>query len=252
MQPQRLNGATAGLQRKPRERVFRFFSWILAGTHRRTLWRLSARPYSNALLKRYLRFLGGDVVNVSGWMDSDKAGACYQSYFGQLDSYTITNIEGQRGMPADPPPGLTWLFLDLEKPIESELRHKFDVVLCHTVLEHIFDFATALENLAELSRDVVVIVVPFSQGVHYSDSYGDYLRFSPYFLERFFGQRGFSTLLCDSNDQPFSPVYVTFIASRHPARHPRFSSAPRRYDISLTVGRFGGRRESGLDNVEMG
>jgi hypothetical protein len=153
-------------------------------------------------------------------------------------------------MPSDRSPEVTWSFLDIEDPISAELRQRFDVVLCHTVLEHVFEFATALENLAQLSRDVVVIVVPFSQSVHYSNSYSDYVRFSPYFLERFFAQRGFATLLCDANDQPFSPVYVTFIASKYPARHPEFSSAPRRYDTSLTVGRYGREKGSGLDNVE--
>jgi hypothetical protein len=231
-------------------RILRAGSWLLAGLWKRLADDVSARQYSNALLRRYADSLSGDIVNVSGWVDSDKHGGTYRTYFGRVDSYTVTNIGGQRGMPDDRDPDISWLYLDIEQPVGEEFRGRFDVVLCHTVLEHIFDFATALENLARLSRDVVIVVVPFAQDVHYSDSYGDYVRLTPHYLERFFSEHGFSTLLSDSNDQPFTTVYVTFVASKHPERHPEFSSAPRRYDSTLTVGRFGRVKESGLDNAD--
>jgi hypothetical protein len=102
--------------------------------------------------------------------------------------------------------------------------------------------------MAQLSRDVVVSVVPFAQSVHYTVSYGDYVRLTPLFLKRFFEEQGFAPLLCTSNDQPFLPVYTVFIASRHPDRYREaFANAPLEFEPQLTGGRWGRRVVSGLN-----
>jgi hypothetical protein len=118
----------------------------------------------------------------------------------------------------------------------------------HTVTEHLFDPLRTFETITALSRDVVVTVVPFSQGVHYTRSYGDYVRLTPLFLKRFFEERGFTVLLSVSNDQPYLPVYTVFIASRQPSRYSSFfTGAPLEFDPQLTGGRWGKRRVTGLN-----
>lgn len=221
------------------ERVFGFMSWFLEGARRRIMRDGSARAQSNRILREYLRHLGGDVINVSGWRDEDRADRHYKDYYGQVCSYSVTNIMGARGMPDDCDSSYQWHFLDLEAPVPSDMVAGYDVVFCHTVLEHIFDVASSFRALADLTRDIVVLVVPFVQRVHCSDSYSDYHRFSPYFLDRYFTQAGFTTLLCWFNQYPRSCIYVTFIAARHPELHPEFRNAPFQYDIPLGYARFG-------------
>ena len=107
------------------------------------------------------------------------------------------------------------------------------------------------DALTTLTRDVVVTVVPFSQGVHYTNSYGDYVRLTPLFLKRFFEERGFTVLVSVSNDQPFLPVYTVFIASRQPSRYAtQFAGAPLEFDPQLTGGRWGKRLVTGLNVAE--
>lgn len=232
------------------DRAFFFAHWILVG-----LWKLvrpesKARKYSNRLLRPYLKHLGGDIINVSGWKDSDREGGRYRDYYGTVSSYTISNIEGNRGMPETKATDASWIHLDVELPLPPELRQRFDVVFCHTVLEHVLETQVALSNLAELSRDVVIVVIPFSQSVHYSEPYLDYVRLTPYYLDKFFRKRGFTTMLCDANEQPFLTTYVTYVASRNSDKHPQFAGAVRHFDVDICVGRFGGRRSSAVDNAE--
>jgi hypothetical protein len=159
----------------------------------------------------------------------------------------ISNIYGETGMPDTLPPGVESLFLDLDSPLPAELHGAFDVVFSHTVSEHVFDPRQTYETMAQLSRDVVVSVAPFSQSVHYTASYGDYVRLTPLFLKRFFEEYGFTPLLCASNDQPFLPVYTVFIASRHPERHsPSFYGAQLEFEPQLTGDRWGKRVVTGL------
>jgi hypothetical protein len=229
-------------------RSLRAGHWVLTGLAKRLAhdeW--SPRHSSNRTLHTYLGAFGGEVINVSGWEDSDKEGRFYRQYFGAPTRYVVSNIRGERGMPAVAPAGSDFLYLDLEKPLDHDLCGAFDVAFSHTVAEHIFDPLQTFTTIAKLTRDVVIIVVPFSQGVHYSRSFGDYLRFTPLFLKRYFEERGFAVLLCTSNDQPFLPVYTVFIASRYPARYEsEFATAPREYEPQLTGGRWGRRISSGL------
>jgi len=60
------------------------------------------------------------------------------------------------------------LFLNLEDPLPSDLKEKFDVVLNHTTLEHVLDLNTAIDNLCELTRDLLVVIVPFIQVQHWT------------------------------------------------------------------------------------
>jgi hypothetical protein len=230
-------------------RALRFGHWALTGVAKRIArdaWH--PRLSINRVLREYLAAFGGEIINVSGWEDRDKEGGFYRDYFGSPARYAISNIAGENGMPEAASDGVEWLFLDLDQPLPAELRRTFDVVFSHTVAEHVFDPCRTFETMVGLSRDVVVSVVPFSQGVHFTRSYGDYVRLTPLFLKRFFEERGFTTLLCTFNDQPFLPVYTVFIASRQPARYrAAFADAPLAFEPQLTGGRWGRRVTSGLN-----
>lgn len=82
------------------------------------------------------------------------------------------------------------IFLNLSAPLESSLEHQLDVVLNHTTLEHIFDVRAASSNLCALSRDVVIVIVPFAQAEHDSPSWGAYWRFKPRCLRELFRENG--------------------------------------------------------------
>lgn len=239
----------SGSQEAAALRALRFGQWALTGVAKRLAgdaWH--ARRSINRILREYLRLFGGEIVNVSGWEDRDKEGAFYRDYFGSRTRYVVSNIPGETGMPDEVPDGVESLFLDLDQPLPPELHGAFDVAFSHTVAEHVFDPRRTFETMAGLSRDVVVSVVPFSQGVHYTRSYGDYVRLTPLFLKRFFEEHGFTVLLCASNDQPFLPVYTAFIASRQPERYrAAFGDAPLAFEPQLTGGRWGRRVTSGLN-----
>ncbi len=179
----------------------------------------NSRDWSNSELARFGHLFQGDIVNVSGWLDSDRsalgAKKNYIEYFPNHANYVVTNYPGTRGLEESP----NSIPLDLEQSVPPELQNRFDVVFNHTTLEHIFDINTAVDTLAQLSRDIVIVVVPFIQHQHYDDSsYGDYWRFTPMTLDRLFAQRGFTTVYVSANDQSWFPVYVFFVASRHPEK----------------------------------
>ena len=169
------------------------------------------RQWSNQQLAQYAHLFQGDVVNVSGWKDVDKEGGHYRDYFCNAQSYTITNFKAEaRGFQ-----GLdNEIFLDLEKSLADDLKQRFDVVFNHTTLEHIYDFRTAFTNLCAMSKDVVILIVPFLQQFH--SDYGDFWRFSPLALKRMFEDHGLDLLYLSFNSHKHSSVYIFVIAAKHP------------------------------------
>jgi len=172
-----------------------------------------ARVWSNRELGKFGHLFIGDVVNVSGWQDQDKEGRSYKDYFTNARSYTITNFKSEaRGFQGYD----NEIFLDLSKDLPEQLAGKFDVVFNHTVLEHIFEVHTAFRNVCMMTRDVVIIVLPFLQQMH--ESFGDYWRFSPMTIKRLFEANGLSLLYLSFNGHKKASVYVFAIASRNPEK----------------------------------
>lgn len=171
------------------------------------------RIWSNRELARFAHLFSGDVANVSGWKDIDKEGRRYRDYFVNASSYTITNFKaearGFQGYQGE-------IFLDLEKELCDELRQRFAAVFNHTTLEHVFDVKTAFANLCDLSKDIVIVVLPFLQQYH--SDYGDYWRFTPLAAKRLFEENGLTVLYQSFNSEKSSSVYIFTIASRHPER----------------------------------
>jgi hypothetical protein len=98
------------------------------------------------------------------------------------------------------------IYLDLECELPVELIGKFDVVFNHTTLEHIFDVNTAFSNLCQMSKDVVIVIVPFLQEQH--GEYGDYWRFTPWALKRMFLANGLTPAYISANDDKTDAIYV--------------------------------------------
>lgn len=185
----------------------------------------AARDWSNAELRRFATELRGDVVNISAWRDEDKQGAHYRDYFTQASSYSITNWRGERGASAEAPGEI---LLDLEAPLPGELTGRFDVVLSHTTLEHVFKLQQAFDNLCAMSRETVIIVVPFLQELHYTESFLDYWRFSPFALRRLLEERGFTVIYESFSDpQENAGIYIFSLATRRPESFP--AGLPRQF-----------------------
>jgi hypothetical protein len=170
-----------------------------------------ARAWSNTELKKFAALFSGDIINVSGWTDSDKGGGRYADYFVNKKSYIISNYKGEKGFSSLP----NEIFLDLEQPLPKDLQDKFDVVFNHTTIEHVFDIFAAFKNLCLMSRDVVIITLPFVEQVHeLPGNFGDYWRPTHLAIEKLFEQNGFKVLYGSS--RPIPPIYHFFIATRQP------------------------------------
>lgn len=174
-----------------------------------------ARYWSNRELKGIAKHLGGAVVNVSGWKDEDKEGGYYREYFPEATSYAVTNMRGDSGFQGAPGE----ILLDLRQPLADELRGKFDVVLSHTTLEHVFEVHDAFGNLAAMTRDVLIVVVPFCQNQHERPSFGDYWRFTPSSLRELSVRNGLSVVYESCNEHFAAANYLLCVSSRRPEQH---------------------------------
>lgn len=170
------------------------------------------RVWSNRELSKIAPLVQGSVVNVSAWQDKDKEGRRYADYFSNASDYWVTNFRtdarGYQGTLANE------IFLDLEKPLPAELHQRFDAVLNHTVLEHVYDVKTAFANLCQMSRGMVIVVVPFLQEQH--GAYGDFWRFTPQAVARMFKDNGFELRFLSHNDSPKESVYLFAVGTTGP------------------------------------
>lgn len=183
--------------------------------HPLTLDRVHRLPrlWSNQELATIGTLFDGDVVNVSAWRDEDKAGRRYRDYFPRARSYAITNyrsdMRGLQGWKGE-------MFLDLEEELAPERRGAFDVVFNHTTLEHVYEFRRAFANLCALSRDVVIVVVPWLQPYH--SDYGDYWRFSPLAIARLFEENGLVPARISWNTDRGASIYIVAVGVRDRTR----------------------------------
>ena len=194
---------------------------LVKGVANRVLDKSYIRPrnFSNMMLHQYTSYFTGRIINVSSWKDEDGEGSHYRSYFNNVAKYTISNIGGHRKGLGSVQKGYEEIELDLLQKIPAHLKGSFDVVFNHTTLEHIYDFQQAFRHLCELSKDVVIIVVPVMQQVHNSEDFGDYWRPTTMTVAKVFKENGFEPLVIKCNDQPFAPIYCFAIASKNPDKY---------------------------------
>lgn len=175
----------------------------------------SPRTRSNLIYQHFVDVFGTEirrVINVSGWNDQDKNGRTYQSYFKsvQLTSYDVSNKGGYRGNIAD-----NQLLINLEDRKFSPTK-TYDLVFCHTVLEHVFDVFNAARILCELTDRFVFCVVPHVQEIHGTKDFGDYWRFNPDGIQTLFLNneiKASTTLFAHARG---SSSYLCLIGSKDP------------------------------------
>lgn len=172
-----------------------------------------ARVWSNDVLRDIGPLVEGDVVNVSAWMDDDKEGGKYKSYFPKATSYCTTNYGGYRGEGDGDN-----ILLDLEDKLPEQLEQRFDLVFNHSTLNHVFDIFTAVSNLCRMSRDLVIVVVPHLMDDCSTDSFEDYWRFMPSGISGLFRRNGFEVVMITTSPFAYAGVYHFLVASRHPER----------------------------------
>lgn len=180
-----------------------------------------ARVWSNRELRKLSHLFDGDVINVSGWADEDKEGGLYREYFSNARSYVVSNLGGgsQEGKSQRIDASLA---IDLAEPLDPSYRDAFDLVFTHTVLEHVFEILTAVDNLCAMSRDAILTIVPFLQPIHgcrrEKQQYADFWRFTPACLERLFEDRGFTTLYLAETTAVGASIYYFHLCSCQPDR----------------------------------
>jgi hypothetical protein len=79
----------------------------------------------------------------------------------------------------------------------------------------VYNVKKAFKNLCLLSRDVVIIVVPFLQELHWGESYKDYWRFSPYVIKKMFEENGLKLIYLNANNKKNESVYILAIGSKN-------------------------------------
>jgi hypothetical protein len=176
-----------------------------------------SRYWSNQELRKIAPLFRGDIVNASAGDDVDKEGSHYESYFSNRDAYFLTNynpgtFRGYRGRPNE-------FLIDLTQDLPEELVGRFDVAFNHTTLEHIFEVRIAFRNLCLLTKDVLIVVVPFMQDQHEIEgAYKDYWRFTPSVLRTLFAENGLQTIYEAVTPYADTTTYLFFVGTKHPER----------------------------------
>jgi hypothetical protein len=212
----------------------------------RTLERTYRLPrlWSNHVLREIAHSFTGEIINVSGWNDADKEGGCYSDYFMNASSYYLSNHTGERGLSDSSE--RTDFMIDLSTPVPGDLKDRFDVVFNHTTLEHIYEIRTAFRNLCLMSRDIVIIIVPFAQEMHSTDSFGDYWRFTPMSLRRLFNENNYSVVFEAISPFKNAGIYLFFAGSRSPQKWK--DKMPEWHEVSEAGGWIGHNRLQVLKN----
>lgn len=172
------------------------------------------RIWSNSLIRIIAPNFQGHVINVSGWDDRDKEGGFYKDYFSQVSSYTVSNYHGERGLSGID----NEIYLDLTISPPRELINRFDVCFNHTTLEHIFDVRKAFSTMCQISRDIVLVIVPFSQVQHETESFKDFWRFTPSCLRALYRENGLDVIYEAESNYKRAAIYLLFVGSKHPER----------------------------------
>lgn len=177
---------------------------------------LPCRIWSNKELKKFAYRFDGYVINVSGWKDEDKSGNFYKEYFNKASKYEVSNYEGYRADGGD-------IKIDLSN-VPTDLFGKYDVVFNHTTLEHIYDFQKAFDNLCNLTKDILILVVPFLQDRHNAPdgSYLDYWRFTDEAVKKMCQIKKMKVLYLSISDYDseveYDGKYIFLIASKKPEK----------------------------------
>ena len=171
------------------------------------------RYWSNKELKKISPHLpfGSRIVNVSGWKDKDKEGNYYCNYFSSAAEYHIANY------PSDKARGSACcdIPIDLSQAIPKEHIGTYDGVFNHTVLEHLADPVFAFKQMALLTTDWIITVVPFKQKLHFENGfYDDYYRFSPFIMRQLHTMNGLTVIYETYTPKPALDIYLFYVGTK--------------------------------------
>jgi hypothetical protein len=204
--------------------------------------RFVPRYWSNDELSYVGSYLpaGAKIVNVSGWRDEDKEGRFYRDYFRAPLAYHVSNYDGDRARGTNVHSDIG---IDLTKPLDEKLAEAYDIALNHTVLEHVPDPSFAFGQIAKLTADLLLTIVPFKQKLHFeAGMYGDYYRFTPFSMRELHKRNGLVVLYESYTPRPSLDVYLFYVATKFPDRHADF---PRRVSdlqtLNQQLGNFSAR-----------
>lgn len=167
----------------------------------------AARIWSNVELRKFAHMFTGAVANISAANDEDKEGCFYRDYFSRADKYITTNLQNS---------GKTDYVLNLEQPLLDSMRNICECAFNHTTLEHIYECRNAFANICKISSDVVIVVVPYIQQMHGTQSqYFDFWRFTPYTMQNMYAENGLNLRYCSANGAEQTSIYLFCIGYRN-------------------------------------
>ena len=176
----------------------------------------AVREWSNQEIRKIAPFCKGDIVNVSAGDDEDKEGNYYKDYFLNAKSYSMTNwnageFRGYKERENE-------YLLDLTSDLPDSYFCRFDVVLNHTTLEHIFPVQKAFLNLTLITRDLLLLIVPFSQAQHETISFKDYWRFTPSCIRELMHVNDLHVIYEAESPYINSSIYLFVVGTKQPEK----------------------------------
>lgn len=130
------------------------------------------RPVFKYLNSISLNYKNLDILEIGSGDEEKKQSVI--SIFKEANTFLQTDVKKE----------YNHIFLDITRPLE--FKNKFDLVICTSVLEHIFEMNLAVENLKKLVKKGghLFISVPFVYPLH--DEPADYWRFTEHSLRILF------------------------------------------------------------------
>jgi SAM-dependent methyltransferase len=162
-----------------------------------------SRRQGNRILLEWCAPITGRVLSLGSGNDSDKQGGVYRDYFRSADSYETSEVGGE---------GCD-LNLDV-RDMASIPAGSYDALFCHSVLEHVDDFYSALNEFRRVLKPegTLLLGVPFRYCIHRAPQ--DFWRFTEHgirYMLRFCGLQVDEVVGVDGpeNDPAFYWVKVT-------------------------------------------
>lgn len=93
------------------------------------------------------------------------------------------------------------------------MSETFDVVFKRTSLKHIWDYKKTFQNLAQLSFDIAIVVVPLGQVNHVS-TIPDYWRFRPQSLNKLYSTNESEVIYSNYNNTRNGAIQLFYVGNK--------------------------------------
>ena len=133
---------------------------------------IRARKFNNRCLKKFAcEVRNKKILELGSGKKSQEMKYSYKGFFDNSNDFVQSDINKE----------YEHKVIDATK---IDYQNKFDIILCMNVLEHVFDFHKAIDNIykALVSGGVAIITVPIFYPLHAEPN--DYWRFTEYSLRK--------------------------------------------------------------------